>query len=377
MKHITYDLINGEKNSTRYYKTVESLSVKVMGNLLIKEGPSINDFMEFIKVNKVEELRSEEEYGLELLLIGVMLKEYLSYGRAFMLISKKFFHTLNFFREKGRCKKNIDFIRGRLFTNILMKRKYIMKNIDLEDFKLVVMWMESTGDFKEEVIRLKSWIRFLDDRTKAYVKDLLYYARKEADYLYNEGKDILGEYTSNVDRYLEYYKENHLNKEDIIYCGKGEIQYFFNMVAAEIMNRVYREEFLGTSNKKVFIPSCMRQLEKECLSEKCNIGYICKRCTNNCNVNKLNEMGEKEGFEVYIIPHETMLFNTFTKENSHIGIIGIACVLNLISGGWKAIRLGFKPQCVILDYCGCDNHWLDNRVMTSINTDRIKEIICK
>ncbi|MGG7176350.1 DUF116 domain-containing protein [Clostridium paraputrificum] len=377
MNHITYDLTNGEKSSSRYYKEIENLSGKVIENLLIKEKIYIDDFMKFIKVNKVEVLRSEEEYGIEIFLIGVMLKEYLSYGRGFMLISKKIFKTLNFLREKDRCKKNIDSIRGRLFTSILMKRKIIKKNIDLDDFKLVVIWMESTGDFKEEVLRIRNWISFLDARDNEYVNDLFSHGLEEADYLYNEGKYILGEYTSNVGKYLECYKEKHLNKEDIIYCGKNEIQYFFNMVAAEIMNKVYREEFLETTIKKVFTPSCMRQVEKECLSEKSAIGYICKNCTKNCNVNKLTEMGKKEGFQVYIIPHETMLFSYLSEENSKIGIVGIACVLNLVSGGWKALRLGFKPQCVVLDYCGCDNHWLNNRVMTSINIDRIKKISCK
>ena len=52
------------------------------------------------------------------------------------------------------------------------------------------------------------------------------------------------------------------------------------------------------------------------------------------------------------------------------GMVGIACILNLMSGGWKAIRIGYIPQCVILDYCGC-GHWRENRKMTNININKL------
>ena len=52
-------------------------------------------------------------------------------------------------------------------------------------------------------------------------------------------------------------------------------------------------------------------------------------------------------------------------KDGHIGIIGVACVLNLISGGLKAKN--FVPQCVFLDYCGCKDHWHDKGIITDIN----------
>ena len=78
---------------------------------------------------------------------------------------------------------------------------------------------------------------------------------------------------------------------------------------------------------------------------------------------------------MYVIPHETNLLNAKREDNEKIGIIGIACVLNLISGGWKALRLGFIPQCVILEECGCSNHWLKESKMTAINEERLSYIV--
>ena len=101
-------------------------------------------------------------------------------------------------------------------------------------------------------------------------------------------------------------------------------------------------------------------------------------CSSSCNVNKLRKQGEIYGFEVSVIPHEEDLTSLKNRDNSSYGIVGIACVLNLVSGGFKALRLGFIPQCVILDEVGCRNHWLlDHGRMTGINDARLLSMIKK
>lgn len=65
-----------------------------------------------------------------------------------------------------------------------------------------------------------------------------------------------------------------------------------------------------------------------------------------------------------------MLFKLKSKDSKR-GVIGVACITNLISGGFKALRLGYIPQCILLDYCGCSNHWYNKHIMTDINWNRI------
>ena len=98
----------------------------------------------------------------------------------------------------------------------------------------------------------------------------------------------------------------------------------------------------------------------------------------NLKVNKLNNLMENRYIDVCIIPHETIINKIDVKDKNKIGIIGIACIPNLMSGGWKALRLGFIPQCVLLDYSGCSKHWLDKEKMTEINELYLeKEILGK
>ncbi|WP_455542106.1 DUF116 domain-containing protein [Intestinibacter sp.] len=189
------------------------------------------------------------------------------------------------------------------------------------------------------------------------------------------GDDNLKLYLPNLENYLNKYREDHYNKEDIVYCGKGTVQYYFNMIFSEIMNDIFRQDFLNTDEKIVFLPGCMTQDEKPCKRSNTSYGSKCNHCSSNCNVNRISKLGEKYNFKVYIIEHETTLSSLDIKNNKDIGIVGIACVPNLISGGFKALRLGFIPQCVVLDCSGCSNHWLYKKHMTSINENRLLSII--
>ena len=122
---------------------------------------------------------------------------------------------------------------------------------------------------------------FLCEKDSNYVGKVLMFALKEGEYLLKEGQYYLGEYISGVKSYLSTYELIHRNKEDIIYCGKGEIQYIFNMVCAEILNKVYKEKFLRCEEKIVFAPACMKQTLKPCPSSKEKLGDVCKRCSKD------------------------------------------------------------------------------------------------
>lgn len=59
-------------------------------------------------------------------------------------------------------------------------------------------------------------------------------------------------------------------------------------------------------------------------------------------------------------------------DNKGMGIIGVACILNLLSGGWKAKKLGYLPQCVLLYYCGCNGHWDGEGIVTGLNENKLQ-----
>lgn len=370
MKYVTYNLQGDDITSDKYYEKVSVISRSVK-KIIFKQGNEyLNDFMQYIEENHIELLRTKDEYAIEFLMVGVMLSEYNLYGNTVTKGFSAVFKLLNKLRQKDKLKNKVDIIKGVLISSILYKKN----NKEKYDLKNVVYWMNLSGDFNEEVYRLKVWISFFKNKDRKYINNLIKAAIDVTEIMEKICDDAFITYVKPLEKFLKNAPQKYKNREDLIYCNKGKKQYYFNMLCAQIMNEVYHEEFLKCKNKKIFAPACMRQVEKKCKCVKGNYGYICRKCSSVCNINLLSRLVEKKNIEVCIIPHETDIKKLNIKEKDKIGIIGIACITNLMSGGWKALRLGFIPQCVFLDYCGCEKHWLDKGAMTSINSLNILKL---
>jgi hypothetical protein len=88
---------------------------------------------------------------------------------------------------------------------------------------------------------------------------------------------------------------------------------------------------------------------------------------------------KKDGITSYLIPHSSD-FSKFLvkwKDCPDTSLIGVACVLNLITGGYEMKRLNISSQCVFLDYCGCKKHWDKDGIATSLNVNQLKNIVQK
>ncbi|MCW6088339.1 DUF116 domain-containing protein [Clostridium sporogenes] len=368
---ITYTLCNKDKNSNRYYQDLSIFTDEVISKIYNESNNWINDFKKFILKNNIEKLRSNAEYLLELLMLGVLWRCYVNKAILLKNTPKNILIKLSKLREKENMKKSSDFFRGILETLFLYKNSSHKVDYTLDNVKKLIQWLSATGEFKQEVKRLEKWEKFLSNKSEDEIKNFLLLITNLGEWFEVRSEEVLGIYTKNVNEFHDSTYKKHKWKEDIIYCGRKRVEYHLNMVGADILNRAYREEFLKTKEKRLLLPACMRLNFNNCKAYKTKNGYVCKNCTKSCKVNEYTKLGEKYNFEVYIIPHESSAFVKEKIKKDYTGIIGVACVLNLISGGWKAKELGFIPQCVLLDYCGCKNHWHEKGIVTDINSDRL------
>jgi hypothetical protein len=58
-------------------------------------------------------------------------------------------------------------------------------------------------------------------------------------------------------------------------------------------------------------------------------------------------------------------------------LVAVACLLNLVPGGYEMRELGLNAQCVLLDYCGCIKHWHPEGFPTDLNIDRLLNLCSK
>ena len=193
-------------------------------------------------------------YFIEIILIGVLFYEYIDYTLNFKPYLSFVYNFLNKNRN-SKFKSQIDIIRGKVNTSL-----YTIKNsksnskatsYNIDDFCKLIKWLDATYDFKDEVIRLKIWYKFLKTKSTNYISFFFDFALNHVKYMKKLGEDNLINYLPNLENYLNTYRKHHYNKEDIIYCGKGSVQYYFNMIFSELMNDIFTflsSNFYKTTN---------------------------------------------------------------------------------------------------------------------------------
>ena len=382
METITYSIKKDDLNSEQYYKDVRAFTDEVLMQAENSLKPIVLDFIDYLRTYKLEEIREVEEYILELLSFGILWR---SYAKRALTVKHAPFITLarmsEWRKKHQKIKPYIDFIRGIFLTLFLLpkvnedQRPQIPKLAQIDH---VCKWFEATGEFKEQALRFIRWRAFWGN---LYFEDLLknFYTIEEfIDWFVVRSKEALGKYTGNVEDFLKLSKKRYRWREDRISCTRTRLEYHLNMVGAELMNRAFRSDYTATETKVVLVPGCMRgRSPEECEAERVEEGLMCKGCLSSCHVNQLREMGRKQNFEVYIIPHasDLSLWGP-SKDRPARGVIASACVTTLVEGGWELKRYDVPAQCVLLDYCGCKKHWHSNGgITTELNIRELKRIL--
>jgi hypothetical protein len=378
---ITYSLKNEAENSDYYYNDVSCLTNNVI--LKAKEDLSelLDEYKSFIKFRKLEELRTEKEYLFDLLNAGTIWRIY--YWEAYNLSYPEFFTLANLYKLRRRNKKLkplIDWFRGIMGTYSLTKKKDAKKIdfISLNCFTKVIRWMEATGEFREEVKRMKFIRLFLKSIAGEKSKEFMQCIIQFSGWFEVEAGTILKQYTPNVEEYLNTNYKEHFWKEDVIFCGRKKVEYHLSMVGAELMNMAFRDNFHSTNRKAVLLPACMKLLpDEKCKAKKISLDFICSGCSPNCKINKYSAIGKENSYEVHIIPHSSD-FTNWLKHfavGNDIGVVGVACPLNLTTGGLELKSLNVPAQCILIDYCGCKTHWDKKGIPTDINFNELERII--
>lgn len=227
--------------------------------------------------------------------------------------------------------------------------------------KEIIDYLEYIGDFNDQLPYLRKWENV--DFSK-YLILAKWFCRNSPKYL--------SLYTSHLDNYLEQHKDKPKTKKEEIFFNSCEELYHLNMLCAEIMGRIFRPDYETRKRKAIVLPTCMKINQKNCQAIEKRLGEVCMGCNPNCEIAKITK---EYDCEVYLVSHKSSAFQNATADDKkELAIIGVACPLNLISGGWKALRLGMPPQCVLLEKVACARHWLNKDTPSSISKKELKRV---
>lgn len=379
---ITYSLRASHSNSDEYYQTIAAFSNDVLVHASRQVSELLGSFQSWSEHTLHISPRSRAEAVLELLSLGVLWRVYSPSALASRTGVRRFLTWLAVLRKRNDfLKPGVDVLRGWLggLLSFHNKPNHPAVPPTLKNMDLLLEWLQASGEFSEEAKRLAAWREYFASLSPLAVSDMLQEAVNLAGWFEARSLEILGEYTGNVETFLANTHPRYRWREDNLFTGRQRVEYHLNMLGSEFLNRSLRAGFLETPKKIVIVPPCLKaNSDEECQAKLTPYGNHCANCTPACRVNQVTRLGEKHGFEVFMIPDKLKVFSGDRPELSpghSVGLVGVSCPLTNASGGWEIKSLGVPAQGLLLDYCGCSYHWHKHGIPTDINFNQLLRLV--
>jgi len=384
MDVITYSLRSDQPHSDEFYRAIAEFTDEVVARVERDLGPQITAFQEFLRKSGREDPRTRPEYGFELLMLGIFWRVY---GRNALHLARFPQRSLTvlarWHQREGVVKIVADTARGVLGTLFLSRdgrHSSELRDLTLRHLDRLLDWLTAAGEFEQEVQRLRGWQIFFVEQPPEARCEPMHAITNVADWFSVRSEAVLGQYTPHVERFLKETHPRYHWREDWLFCGRRRVEYHLNMVGTTIMNQAFRAAFLATDRKVVLVPPCMRiKPADHCQAQLTPFGEHCAGCEPRCHIHQVTRLGEKHGFEVFILPRELAALapSQSTQQGlTGMGIIGVSCPLTNPQGGWKTRDMNLPAQGLLLDYCGCSWHWhLAGGIPTDINFRQLLRIL--
>jgi len=130
-----------------------------------------------------------------------------------------------------------------------------------------------------------------------------------------------------------------------------------DFIDLQAVNLLERRKFLQAKKRALFLPHCSRKyMDNRCKAFfDANIpSYTCAHCSNDCLINKADQLAKKKGYDVYILPGSSCI-PKILKTNRYEGIVGVACGEEIKISGEILGGTDVAGQAIPLIKNGCAN----------------------
>lgn len=382
VRKITYNLNPPNQADSNFYGNLSRATDDVIGFIMPILSIHVDRYMNFVSQSGEQKIRTANEYAFELVMMGILWNNHSWKSLKSSVIIHKALSGLYKLRSKyPSLKDKIDVLRGFTSTIFLYKDASLEPAISLpENIRAVehlLGYLEASGEYKQECLRMRVWISFFQS-TDTNFDELRVDIIKAATIFEWLAIKYLRSYTENVSAYIRENTKRVRYQENVLFITRPVNEYHLNMIGAEIMNRALSAGFEKTEKKVVLAPACMRKYaDNRCKATRSGLDIVCRSCAKDCLLNELQQTGVREGFALRIIPHSSD-FSLWLKQwenNTEIGVVGVACVLNLLTGGYEMQQLNIASQCVFLEHTACQKHWQKEHNPAAIDMNRLQGIL--
>ncbi|MCW4006769.1 MAG: DUF116 domain-containing protein [Candidatus Bathyarchaeota archaeon] len=130
-----------------------------------------------------------------------------------------------------------------------------------------------------------------------------------------------------------------------------------DLIDMQALNLMYRKRFLQTKKRALFLPHCSRKyMDGRCKADfdPTLPSYICNHCSQDCAINKADQIAREKGYDVYILAGGSCIPQILNSKQ-YEGIVGVACGGELKLSDEVLNNLQVAGQAVPLLKNGCAN----------------------
>jgi hypothetical protein len=199
-------------------------------------------------------------------------------------------------------------------------------------YETIRMLADKIIEMTSDILRLIEYLVLFSSKKRVFNKvvmnrvnyDLMSDIVKLLDY-------HLGKYTEHTEEHLRNLPVSKLWDRRIATTRE---QYHLYMLEIELTNRLFKAEFIRADKKIALLPYCLQDFSVSCRSEKNGFDFQCKHCSRVCYQNHASIILKTHQIEPYIWSGGNMkhLANYTIKEKKSFGVLGIACIPELMWG---------------------------------------------
>ncbi len=153
--------------------------------------------------------------------------------------------------------------------------------------------------------------------------------------------------------------------------------YLRNMLTVGVLSLLTRDAFLKTEKRLIVLPECLKNYgEWSCCKADSEGAAVCTQCNSDCIVFESMERFADGNTEIVLEPDDLEDYlRRIIERDGHVGVVGVACALTLLSGFKTSLSLKLPTQGVFLNYASCGHHWANPPYNTSYSLRRLARVL--